>query len=137
MIELKNMNYELQNGRYTKQIGNYIIELFPARENDYFLRRIIFGTKVVDIKKVNIKSIEQDAAFYEVIKNRALATNLEPFEVQSLETKVFVKEDEVLLATFVSELSGTKDTEEKQPGYVETEKLRKVDEVDLKKKRGE
>lgn len=137
MIELKNMNYELQNGRYTKQIGNYIIELFPARENDYFLRRIIFGTKVVDIKKVNIKSIEQDAAFYEVIKNRALATNLEPFEVQSLETKVFVKEDEVLLATFVSELSGTKDTEEKEPGYVETEKLRKVDEVDLKKKRGE
>jgi hypothetical protein len=60
MMQLKKMNYYEQSGRYIKQIGNYVIELFPSKEKDYFLRRVILRDRVIDVKKLKIEDIEKN-----------------------------------------------------------------------------
>lgn len=138
MLELKHMNYYQEHNRYVKHIGNYTIEVFSAKEPGFFLRRILLQDKIVDIRKVNIHNIEKDTVFADVVKNRALATRLQPIEVQNLAVgqRFFDQDDEVRLDKFLKELSGVQNTEEQKPGFIETERLTTKGEINLKKRRG-
>ena len=92
MIQLKKMNYYEQSGRYIKQIGNYVIELFPSKQKDYFLRRVILRDRVIDVKKLKIEDIEKDSMFEEIVKNKAVIVTQQPV-IQQLPTDVIAKKN--------------------------------------------
>jgi len=92
MMQLKKMNYYEQSGRYIKQIGNYVIELFPSKEKDYFLRRVILRDRVIDVKKLKIEDIEKDSMFEEIVKNKAVIVTQQPV-IQQLPTDVIAKKN--------------------------------------------
>jgi hypothetical protein len=92
MMQLKKMNYYEQSGRYIKQIGNYVIEVFPSKEKDYFLRRVILRDRVIDVKKLKIEEIEKDSMFEEIIRNKAIAVTRQP-AIQQLPTDVIAKKN--------------------------------------------
>jgi hypothetical protein len=92
MMQLKKMNYYEQSGRYIKQIGNYVIELFPSKQKDYFLRRVILRDRVIDVKKLKIEEIEKDSMFEEIIRNKAIAVTQQPV-IQQLPTNVVAKKN--------------------------------------------
>ena len=92
MMQLKKMNYYEQSGRYIKQIGNYVIEVFPSKEKDYFLRRVILRDRVIDVKKLKIEEIEKDSMFEEIIRNKAITVTQQP-AIQQLPTDVIAKKN--------------------------------------------
>jgi hypothetical protein len=92
MMQLKKMNYYEQSGRYIKQIGNYVIELFPSKQKDYFLRRVILRDRVIDVKKLKIEEIEKDSMFEEIVKNKAVIVTQQPV-IQQLPTDVIAKKN--------------------------------------------
>ena len=127
MKELIKRGYTQDNQRYVKYIGSYKIELFPAKEDGYYLRRIILVDKTVDVKKVNIHNMEKDTPFQEVLKNRALATRLTPRLRDDLSEIHLERKPKI-------KLTGTQDTKENQPGYLEDEIKKPEPELHINKK---
>lgn len=148
MIQLKKMNYHEQSGRYIKQIGNYVIEIFPSKEKDYFLRRVILRDRVVDVKKLKIDEIEKDSVFEEIVKNQAFVVKQQSLIVQTNQSITLQTNTDVKKSTMPPEvnlknrntklqLSGTGDSEELPMKFTESEISKTNDEVDLKKRRVE
>lgn len=77
---LERLGYRMESNSYVKNIDEFAITLFPQGEK--FIRRIIFQGRVIDIRKVDLMNLENDKAFYEVLRQKKLSTQPIPKEIK-------------------------------------------------------
>jgi len=78
MTTLEQLGYVADNGSYVKHIDRFKIVLSPSG-ND-FVRRIFEHNLVIDIRKVQLNNLENDKAFFDMLRRRNLATQPIPKE---------------------------------------------------------